>query len=619
MSKRLILFALTGALALIVGFVSFSPWQAVALTRLVGYWLMLLTTVLFAVVLVRSLRDCGTELRDWRGWWRPVLVAVAATAFLHVHERHEFKIVADEVVLQLTAKSMHFDRQAAVVVRGYDYAGNFTPFTTFVDKRPLFFPFLLSVVHDLAGYRVTNVFALNGALSFALIILLMLVARRISGWGGAYTAVLLLIGVPLVAQNVCGSGFELLNMVMILLAWWLGMRAAESPSDGDKLSAVVLAGVLLAQVRYESVLFLLPVTATVVYAWWRERTIRLPAMIIAAPMLLVICPLQYNVFKVSQASWQLGDVAGADHPFGLRYFYDNVGHAMNFFLCFDGTQPNSWLVGIAGTFGVGFFLLMLYRRHREVFREHPAEAVACVFMLGLLVHTVFMLCYFWGRWDDVIIRRLSLPAHLMLIVAVIHIWPRLVPLSRRWVVAAVAALSYIVAFSVPSMAMHRYTQQNMAARATNWLGRFIRTLDDRPVIAIDENAGLQWFLYGKSSINTVALSHRHKEFLYHFQRHSFADYFVVQRVGVDPQTGEKFISGDDDMGSGIQLQLIEEKAFSPIYLVRLSRITAIDEAKFAAWAEMRQKVAKDGGSRGLQAISDTVETAQLLDWLRNLP
>ncbi|MDD2762932.1 MAG: glycosyltransferase family 39 protein [Opitutaceae bacterium] len=619
MTKRLVLLGLVSALALILGFVSFTPWQAVTLVRVCGYWLVLLTAALFAVHLVRSLRDYSQARRRWREWWRPALFALAATAFLHIHERHEFKIVADEVVLQLTAQRMHFDRQAAVVVRGYDYAGDFMPFVTFVDKRPLFFPFLLSVVHDLTGYRVSNVFVLNAALSLALVLLLMSVARRVGGWGGAYVAILLLIGVPLVEQNACGSGFELLNLVMILLTWWLGMRAVEYPLDNDRLGAFVLSGVLLTQVRYESVLFVLPVAATVAYLWWRARAIRLPGVLIAVPLLLVMCPLQYNVFKVSQASWQLGDVAGADYPFGLRYFYDNVGHAMNFFLCFDGTQPNSWLVGIAGAFGVGFFMLLLYRRHREIIRDEPGEAVFCIFLLGLLVHTAFMLCYFWGRWDDVIIRRLSLPVHLLLILAVIYVWPRLVPHSRRWLYACTGALAYLIFFATPSMAMHRYTQQNMAARATNWLGRFIRTLDDRPVIAIDENAGLQWFLYGKSSINMVALAQRADEFLYHFQRRSFADYFVIQRVGVDAKTGERFISGDDDLGLAVQLQLIDEKAFSPIYLVRLSRITTIDEKKFKEWAETRKKVVKEGRSRAMQAVPDTVEADQLVEWLRKLP
>lgn len=617
MTRRILLLGLVSALALVLGFVSFTAPEAVLAVRYAGYWIVLVATVWFGYHWGRSLRSDWPEVRAWRTWWRPGLVLLAATVILHVQERHEFKIVADEVVLQLTAQRMHFAREAGVVLRGYDYAGNFTPFMVTVDKRPLFFPFLLSLVHDFTGYRVANAFVLNAGLSLALMALIMLVARRAGGWGAACTAALLLAGVPLVAQSACGSGFDLLNLVMILLVWWLGMRYADEPQNDDRLAAFVLGAILLAQVRYESVLFLLPVGATVIYLWWRSRQIRLPAAVLAAPLFLLVIPWQYNVFKVLNTYWQLNDVQGATSPFGLQYFYDNVGHAMNFFLDFDGAQPNSWLVGIAGTLGVGFFVLVLYRHHRAIFRDAPVEAVHVLFLLGLILHTGFMLCYFWGKWDDPVIRRLSLPAHLLLILSLVYVWPRLVPHPRRWLMAGLAAAAYLVAFALPTMAMHRYTQENFAARTTNWIGSFIRTLGDEPVLAVDNNTGLEWFLYRKACINPWLLSHRIDEFLYHYHRHSFVDIYVVQRVGIDAKTGQPFVSSDDDVGPGIQLELVRQKIFSPIYLMRLSRIVAVDDAKFKAWAEARQKTGKNAPAP--VAISGSAEAAQLLEWLRKLP
>ncbi|HTT55497.1 MAG TPA: glycosyltransferase family 39 protein [Opitutaceae bacterium] len=618
MSRRLLLFALTSALALVLGFVTLPATQAMVAVRYTGYWFVLVATAWFGIHLVRSLREDWPALRAWRSWWRAGLVVAAGTLILHVHERHEFKIVADEVVLQLTAQRMHFAREAGVVLRGYDYAGNFTPFMVTVDKRPLFFPFLLSLVHDLTGYRVSNAFALNAVLSLALMTLALLVARRIGGWGAGCTAVLLLAGVPLIAQNACGSGFDLLNLVMILLVWWLGMRWADRPQDDDRLAAFVLGAVLLLQVRYESVLFLLPVGAVILYLWWHFRQIRLPWALLAAPLLLLVIPWQYNVFKVLDSYWQLNSIQGATTPFGLRYFYDNVGHAMNFFLDFDGLQPNSWLVGIAGTLGVGFFILVLYRHYRGIFRDRPGEAVYVLFVAGLLVHTAFMLCYFWGTWDDPVIRRLSLPAHLLLVFSLVYIWPRLVLTSRRWLISGVAAGAYLVAFSLPTAAMHRYDQENFAARATNWLRDFIRTQGEEPVLAIDNNSGLLWFLYGKACINPWLLSHRVGEFLYHWDRRSFTTCYVVQRVGIDAKTGEPFISADDDLGPGVKLEVVKQKAFSPIYLVRLSRVVSIDEPKLKAWADGRMKQGKGGGPL-LQPIPGSAEAAQLLEWLRNLP
>ena len=615
MRPKFVLLGLVVLLSLTVGFVTFTPAQAVGIVRHGGYWMLLLGFALFAWYFVRSLWAEWRQLRNRRGWWRVGVFVLGMAMFLHLHERHEFKIVADEVVLGSTAMEMHFEREVAVVVRGYNYAGNFTPLNVYVDKRPLLFPFLVSLVHDLAGYRVTNVFALNALLSLALTGLFYVLGRRVDGPPAGVAAVLLLCAVPLVAQNATGGGFDLLNMVMIVLTCWLGLRYAERPT-ADRLCAFALAGVLLAETRYESAVFILPVGATILYTWWRERRVDLPWPLIFAPLLLLLLPLQHNVFNLSQASWQLNDVAGATQPFGPQYFYDNVGHAMNFFFSFDGTQPSSWLVAVLGTFGVGFFVLTLYKHHREIFAQEPATAAFCIFVLGLLIHTGLMLCYFWGRWDDPIIRRLSLPAHILLILAFIFVLPRLISHRQRWSILIGVVLVYIVSVTIPASAMHRFTQENFAAATTNWLGGYIRALGSKSVLAIDNNAGLQWFLYRKSSINPVALSLRPEAFLYHYRRHSFDEIIVVQRVGLELAPNQRFVSAEDDLGPGIQLELIEEKAFAPPYLVRISRVVGVDEPKLLAWAKERKKLAE---AKKITSIAATVDADQLVDWLRQLP
>ncbi len=621
MSKRLLLLGLIALLALVLGFFTFSPARSVEIVRYSGYWIILASTVLFGWFLIRSLRSEWPALKAVRQWWPAGLVILGGSVFIHLHERHEFKIVADEVVLSSTAMQMHFERETAMVLRGYEFAGNFSAMQVSLDKRPLLFPFLLSMVHDLTGYRVANVFILNALVSVVMMAVFYLVGRRLGGHPLAgVVAVLLVCAVPLIAQNATGGGFELLNVAMIVVTLWLGLRYAER-TETDRLCAFVLSGVLLAQTRYESVLFIAPVGVCVLYIWFRECRVDLPWPLIITPLLLLLYPLQHNVFKVSEASWQLNDVAGATSPFGFRYFYDNIGHAMNFFLNFDGVQPSSWLVAILGVFATGVFVLTLYREHREIFALKPETAVAVIFIAALIGHTVLMLCYFWGKWDDPIIRRLSLPAHVLMILAIIFVMPRLFSRPQSWRVLIVLMGLCIVGFTVPTSAMQRYTQENFAARTTNWLGGYIKTLGDRSVLAIDNAAGLQWFLYRKSSVNPQLFAIRFEEYLYHFRLGSFNDYLVVQRVGVDLKTGAKFVSIDDDVGPGLKLEVIEEKAFSPIYLMRLSRVVGVDEEKMRAWVAEKKQFQKDqkSGKVSLVTTRSNDEPNQLVEWLKKLP
>ena len=619
MGKKATLFGLIVALAVVLGFVSFRqmPLDAIALVQWLGYWQMLLATGVFAFCLWRSLRaDFRAGLAGWRAGVTPVVMVLAVTAFLHVQERHEFKIAMDEIVLEDTAMRMHFTRQADAMLRGYELAGNFSALQAFVDKRPLFFPFLLSLTHDLTGYRVGNVFVLNALLSLAFIGLVFLVGRRLGGAPAGYAGVLLVATIPLVHQNVTGGGFELLNLVMILATLWLGMRWAERP-DTARLGAFVLASILLAQTRYESALFIVPTGLVILYVWWRQRAVDLAWPILVAPLFLVILPLHFNVFRVVQATWQLNDVPGAAVPFSPAYFYENVGHALNFFLSTDGYQPNSLLVSLLGAAGVGFFVLVLYRDHRDIFRARPAEAVFCLFTLGLIAHGVVMLCYFWGHFDDPIIRRLSLPAHLLFVLSFLFIYPRLVAHRARWAGLMVATVAYIFACTIPVTAIHRYTQENFAARTNAWLSEFIDQLGDQPALAIDNGAALQWLIHRKASIAVDAIVQRPEAYLFHFKNHSFNPFLAVQRVGVDFNTGTRFPTMDDDLGDGFQLETVAEISFSPVYHVRISRVVSVDEAKVKAWAQRRGKAVQL--TPEIKAIIGKSDAAAIDRWFKMLP
>ncbi len=625
MRKRLVLFALVGLLAVLFGFISFTPAQAVQAVRDFGFWFV---AAAFAGLLfhlgregvgqwrARSAGAVGrTAARAWPAW----LAIGLGALYLQVQEPHGFKIVSDEYLLSSTAKQMHEQRTGALVLRAYDYGGNFVTLNTRVDKRPLTFPFLLSLLHDLTGYRFANVFILNGLLGLGLTSLLYLIGHRIGGRWAGLAAVLWICLVPLVVQNAVGAGFELLNIVMILLTVWLGMRYAEAPTHPDRLGALLYATVLLAQVRYESALFVVPVAGVVLYGWWRAKQVLLPFSAFATPLLLLPVPWLQNVFKLSEASWQLKDVEGATAPFGLGYFYDNVGHALNFFFSFDGSQPNAWMLGALGILALGFLGLLVYKQGRQIFREAPGDAALLIALGGLFLHTFFMLCYFWGKWDDPIIRRLSLPAHLLLALALVWVWARTPGLARRGGVLIGLGVLQWLGWSVPAIARQEYNAENFAARTTNWLSDFAAEQQEagRRILVIDPAADLMWFLHNQSSLNPYTLAKRTEELKFHFDQHTFDDVYLVQRVIVDLTTGVHFVSADQEYGPALTLEPIMERTFAPTYIIRVSRVTAVDLELLTAWGKSFTEINLDEPSGGIEKVPMDVDA--LNEWIRKLP
>jgi hypothetical protein len=218
-----------------------------------------------------------------------VLAVGLGSAVLLTHETFGFKIVMDEIMLLGTSMSMHFDKTVLTPMRGNDIQGSFVILDGMMDKRPLFFPFLVSLLHDVTGYRPANAFVLNGGLTVVFLSLVNLVGRLLAGRVAGWLGVALFAGLPLLAHNATGGGFELLNLVMILGTLLLGARLVERRDD-TSMTAFCFSALLLAQVRYESVIYLLPVAGIVLWVWWRAGRLILPWPVIFAPLLMIHYP-----------------------------------------------------------------------------------------------------------------------------------------------------------------------------------------------------------------------------------------------------------------------------------------------------------------------------------------
>jgi hypothetical protein len=317
--RHLLAVILVGLLAAVLGFFTFTPPTALFLVTKAGYWSILGTTVWLGWALWR-MAQADRLSTAWREAFSPGTLALLAGCgvLLLVHERYGFKILMDEIMLLGTSMGMHFDKHPLVPVRGHDLQGAFQLIDGQIDKRPLFQPFLVSTLHDLTGYRPENVFVLNSVLTFVLLGLVYHVARKLAGRGGAVVAVLLLTSLPLLAQNATGGGFEMLNLVMITATFALGIRYCERP-DLPSQQALILSAVLLAQTRYESVLFLLPVGLLLLRAWWQARRPLLDLGSIFMPLLFLPIALHQQIFSARASSWELASQPGFDQPFSLSY------------------------------------------------------------------------------------------------------------------------------------------------------------------------------------------------------------------------------------------------------------------------------------------------------------
>jgi hypothetical protein len=573
--KRFRLFVLIAIVSAAAGFVLVPNRMALDVVNDTGYWCVLAAFILFVRALWMAYRDdlraigrAGAGAFDW------VTLGVIGLGgtILIVHESFGFKIVMDEVMLVGTSMSMHFSRTVLTPFRGSDIQGAYVIIQGEMDKRQLFFPFLVSILHDVTGYRPANAFALNGILVFIFLALVNATGRKLAGRMAGWLGVALFAGLPLLAQNATGGGFELLNILMILASLLLGARFIER-RDEASLTAFCFAAMLLTQVRYESAIFLLPVAGIIAWVWWREGRVILSWPVLAIPPLMIHCALHNRIFGLRESAWQLQSKPGFTVPFSIRYVRSNVAHALGFFFGKPTDQPNSYVLSALGCIGLIFFLLLIMRRLRNLAAESPVSAAAIFFSFGFAVQLGLMMCYFWGQFDDAIIRRLSLPTHLWMVIAVLAVLPQFPKPGTVKVLLGVVLLG-ILAQGVPSMAAHAYNQEYLAGLETEWRRQFILDQPRQDYLAID-NDSILWVAHEVTATTVEAARARKVDLAFFIKTHTFSNIYVFQRYNIDAQTGKLTVRDGDDLGPDFILEPVKQERLLTLTQTRISRLVGI--------------------------------------------
>ena len=381
------------------GFFHFSAIDSVEFIKHTGYYFMMAILLGFIVASVRSARAHRSGLKHWIGgiWDKPSLCLLAAlTVYLWISQPIGFKVVMDEINLLGTSMYLHLDNKAMSVLRGYELNGSFLPLGGFVDKRPLFFPFILSLLHDITGYRAENAFALNLFLIPTTLVSTYALAFLLSGSkAGARLSILLVACFPMFNQTAHGGGFETLNYWMIVCVALAACIYLRRP-DKLSLSLMCICLVVLANVRYESVLFAFPVGIVILAGWFKAQKVIISGGLLTMPLLLLPVPMLHRVFDVNpEDAWQLSSKEDAVEPFGLQYLVRNTEQAVTFFFDFTHSMPNSVFIALFGVAGCLLFLLLIIRNLREKKGIDPTHvAMSCV-SIGVVGLIGLLLVYFW--------------------------------------------------------------------------------------------------------------------------------------------------------------------------------------------------------------------------------
>jgi len=549
-----------------------------------GYWIMLVGAGVYGYQLVRFLKHRRID-RFFRVHWVGLLVSLLGTLFLEVHEPRQFKVQFDEFTISGVARNMHFRREATFATKAHNIMDELVVYAAVVDKRPLFFQFVLTCIHDLTGYRPSNVFILNGIAAFLLLFLTYYFGVQYGGKHLGLACVGLWLGLPLLAQCATSGGYDVFNLVMIMFWWYFGREYLRSGST-DSQSLFVLTTVHLAQVRYESILFLVPMALTILMRWYRERQIQLGWWMVFCPFFLVLPLLINSVFIHTPVFTQTSQ---SQAFFGLQYLQGNVEKAIWYLFNVSFSTTNSAVLSVVGTISLVAFCVKIGSRWRKLL-EQDNDVLLVLLSAIVISNAVLVFSNYWGQLDDPVASRFALPLHLMFICCfawVVQGWRR----DSHMPLWMFSVIGLAIVLAVPAAAVNSSTRMLVQGREFAWFFNEIGTPAHRNALIISNPIGP--ILYNHPAIDFDVAEKNKWKINECIKNQIYPEILVLERWSTNFRTGEEvpysenrimdlnnkgMIGGENAtaLGGAFKKEKIAEIRLRQNVITRISRIVGVD-------------------------------------------
>ena len=432
--KPVFSFAIAACVSLALAFLCFDVSTLELWVQLFGLGVLCVLVIASCYWGARALQLEGREVCRKRRlqWWArggrwDVLFVCVVSLCVHLQEPHEYKVLMDEIVLLNTSRAIYETQQVyAPKCLDFMHGGFELSREGYIDKRPYFFPFAVSILHFLTGYRYSNGFLLNILLTpvlFGLMLALVrvYVARPLVG----YAAVMLFVSLPVVPQVATSSGAEWLNATLVLLLAWSAIWFAKRPCL-ERMQFMFATVCVLAYTRYESIAYIFAACGVWAMVCWRERRVFLSYATCLYPVVLIPLVWIMRIVHSNESAYFQHEMLGSDVTFSMSYFTENLHNFARFFL---ELQPLSLNAPV--TTGLLLVVCMICV-HRMLAVSGGGESRTAflpvlwspLLWLGLVACGCMglLLFYLWGDLNDPVVTRIALPFLMLWIVFAVTLW-----------------------------------------------------------------------------------------------------------------------------------------------------------------------------------------------------
>lgn len=401
-----------------------------------------------------------------------IVVILWGAAFLHLHEPHAFKVTQDEPVHLVRSYVMHLEHTSQLADQAHYVGDLFIPSGFFESFRLGLFSFWVSLLHDLTGYRVENVFVCNAMLTPMILWVIWAIGRCLGGeWVGCMAAALV-AGSPLLAQVMTSGSYDGLNLFLLGAVVWSTLGYVGTAADRRMvwMNLSLSLVVLLALSRYESIVYIGPWLCCVVYVWWRERRVELSWFAVVSPI-LVLPNLAANFITFATESQLYALIKGEGEPFfSLKFLPGHLADMVCYLFALGNRYANQPLVAFVGGIGLVGVIVAAFGQGTAL-KDREKVRVFAFWAMGITIVYGVVLASFWSSPLDDAATRFILPFSCVLALSAAWLAGQsLLFRSRIWCVPLVLLAGQLHGVA-PVASLGYGTGSLVGARADAWLVR----------------------------------------------------------------------------------------------------------------------------------------------------
>jgi hypothetical protein len=397
-----------------------------------------------------------------------LLLVLFASVFVHLFQPHMMRVYNDEPAHQMVAKVMHLERENSVPEAGYALSGGLEYGERSLNYRMYFYPFLVSIIHDLTGFRPINGLLLNGFIGAAFFFVLYLCGNRIYSDGGGVLAVLLMLSLPLLDETVTSYSYDITNL-FFLAALFLGLSLYAEYRSPVLLNWSVMLAIGLAYSRNESVIYLVAVMLVFGLLLLRDPNVTLTRIVACSPFLLLPVISARRIFHEIMQSLPAGASPEDGSPlFALHYIPDNFIRVASWMFDFSSTVPSSPILALVGSIGLLALLVACAGAGARRRESHPCDWVLGVFAMGIFcAFALITLAFFWNPVSGEAVRFL-LPIHLLFTLATVWFVANTTQPKRNFPITFALVGIAIFLISIPTKTRQVRAENLVFAKYADW-------------------------------------------------------------------------------------------------------------------------------------------------------